>query len=120
MARKSRSHTFWARASVADGTGGVVHHSTGTAALHRCKYRGSRGICGRAHPIRATDSPPDRRGAGRNGCCACCHLSSQGANAMSFPQTPASQSILKFQEFYRLFTTLEGSGDVYEMDVSAK
>jgi len=39
---------------------------------------------------------------------------------MSFPQTPASQSILKFQEFYRLFTTLEGSGDVYEMDVSAQ
>jgi len=39
---------------------------------------------------------------------------------MSYPQPIASQEIREGQEFYRLLTEIETSGDVYEMDVSAK
>lgn len=39
---------------------------------------------------------------------------------MSYPQPLASQEVLEGQEFFRLFTELDSSGDVYEMDVSAK
>jgi hypothetical protein len=39
---------------------------------------------------------------------------------VSYPQAPASIEVNQGQEFYRLYTRLISSGDVYEMDVSAK
>lgn len=38
---------------------------------------------------------------------------------MSYPQAKASDEILEGQNFFRLFTELVSSGDIYEMDASA-
>jgi len=39
---------------------------------------------------------------------------------MSYPQTSPEQSVLNGQEYWRLFTPLGSSGDIYEADVSAR
>lgn len=39
---------------------------------------------------------------------------------MSFPQTQASQATLRSQDYWRLFTEIETSGDIYRCDVSAR
>lgn len=39
---------------------------------------------------------------------------------MSYPQAKASQEVIEGQEVFRLKTVLESSGDVYEIDTSAK
>lgn len=39
---------------------------------------------------------------------------------MSFPQTKASNATLRSQDYWRLFTEIETSGDIYECDVSAR
>jgi hypothetical protein len=38
---------------------------------------------------------------------------------MTYPQSLASQEVIEGQSFWRLFTELQSSGDIYEMDVSA-
>lgn len=39
---------------------------------------------------------------------------------MSFPQTQASQSVLRSQDYWRLLTELQSSGDIYEIDTSVR
>lgn len=39
---------------------------------------------------------------------------------MSYPQTSAAQAIRNGQEYWRLFTPLDSSGDIYEAEVSAR
>lgn len=39
---------------------------------------------------------------------------------MSYPQAQSSKSVLKSQDYFRLFTHLDSNGDIYEIDTSLK